>query len=156
MLNRFKALFTGDNKDSTAEKTHSISEKQLAAATLLVEAAHMDASFDQIERTTIESVVRRRFDLSAEEATTLIDEAEKTQDQSNQILRFTRTIKETYPPEERVELMEMLWEVVYADGELDQYEANLMRRIGGLIYVSDRDRGDARKRVLKRLGRGDE
>jgi uncharacterized tellurite resistance protein B-like protein len=49
-------------------------------------------------------------------------------------------------------IIEMLWEVVYADGVLHDYEANLLRRIGGLIYVSDRDRGAARKRVMKRLG----
>ena len=53
---------------------------------------------------------------------------------------------------ERVELVEMLWEVVYADGRVDPFEANLLRRIGGLIYVSDRERGAARKRVAARLG----
>jgi uncharacterized tellurite resistance protein B-like protein len=47
-------------------------------------------------------------------------------------------------------MIEMLWEVVYADGELHSYEANLMRRLGGLLYVSERDRGAARKRVLAR------
>ena len=51
----------------------------------------------------------------------------------------------------RDKLIELLWEVVYSDGSLHAYESNLLRRIGGLIYVSDRDRGDARKRVLQRL-----
>lgn len=152
MLNRLKTLFAGNSSDSVAEKIHSISEKQLAAAALLVEAARMDASFDQVERSTIERVVQSRFDLSSEETSTLIDEAEKAQNAANHLLRFTRTIKDTFPSEERIELMEMLWEVVYADGELDQYEDNPMRRIGGLIYVSDRERGDARKRVTQRLG----
>jgi len=46
----------------------------------------------------------------------------------------------------------MLWEVVYADGHLDDYESNLLRRVAGLIHVSDRERGDARRRVLDRLG----
>jgi uncharacterized tellurite resistance protein B-like protein len=152
MLNRLKTLFAGSNDDSVTETTHSISEKQLAAAALLVEAARMDTTFDHVERSTIERVVQSRFDLSSEETTTLIDEAEKVQNDANHLLQFTRTIKNTFPSEERIELMEMLWEVVYADGELDQYEDNLMRRIGGLIYVSDRERGDARKRVIQRLG----
>jgi len=152
MLNRIKSLLAGEDRDSAPAKNHSISDKQLAAAALLVEAAHMDTSFDQAERTTIERAVQRRFDLNEEEAATLIAEAEKVQNESNQLLHFTRTIKDHFPEEERVELMEMLWEVVYADGELDQYEANLMRRIGGLIYVPDRERGEARKRALKRLG----
>ena len=54
--------------------------------------------------------------------------------------------------EERVELMEMLWQVAYADGELDDFEANLLRRVAGLIHVSDRDSGAARKRAMARLG----
>jgi uncharacterized tellurite resistance protein B-like protein len=70
-------------------------------------------------------------------------------------LSFTRTIKDGYSPEDRVEIIEMLWEVAYADGVLHDYEANLLRRVGGLIYVSDQDRGDARKRVLTRMGLAD-
>ena len=49
-------------------------------------------------------------------------------------------------------MIEMLWEVAFADGRLDHFESNLIRRVGGLIFVSDRDRGDARKRVMARLG----
>ena len=67
------------------------------------------------------------------------------------MLQFTRVIKDVYPLEERTQVIEMLWEVVYADGVLHDYEANLMRRVGGLLYVSDRDQGAARKRVLDRI-----
>jgi uncharacterized tellurite resistance protein B-like protein len=61
-------------------------------------------------------------------------------------------IKDSFDQEERVELMEMLWEVVYADGALHHLEANLMRRIAGLIFVPDRESGEARKRALSKLG----
>ena len=54
-------------------------------------------------------------------------------------------------PDEVSRVIEMAWEVAYADGELHDHEANLLRRLGGLLYVSDRERGDARKRVLARL-----
>jgi uncharacterized tellurite resistance protein B-like protein len=67
---------------------------------------------------------------------------------------FTTAIKDGFEPAERVELIEMLWEVVYADGQLHDYEASLLRRIAGLLYVSDRNSGEARKRVLARLGMG--
>jgi uncharacterized tellurite resistance protein B-like protein len=66
--------------------------------------------------------------------------------------RHTRAIVDRFDEAERVGMIEMLWEVVYADGRVDDYEANLLRRVGGLIYVSDRDRGEARKRVEARLG----
>ena len=156
MLNRIKALLAGQERDSPTEQRHSISEKHLAAAAILVEAAHMDTSFDQSERAAIKRIVKSKFDLMEDEAETLIAEAERVQDSSNHLLRFTRAIKDTFSQEERVDLIEMLWEVVYADGELDAHEDNLMRRIGGLIYVSDRDRGDARKRVIKRIGQSNE
>ena len=68
----------------------------------------------------------------------------------------TRVIKDNYSQQERVELIEMIWEVVYADGVRHDYEDSLLRRIAGLIYVSDRDRGNARKRVLERLGKATE
>ena len=95
--------------------------------------------------------MRRKFGLDATEAATLIAQAESTQDDAVEMHRFTRTIKDRFSAAERIEMIEMLWEVVYADGELHPYEANLMRRLGGLLYVSERDRGAARKRVVDRL-----
>ena len=118
----------------------------------MVEAARLDEKFDEAERTAIATVVKRHFGLDDAEAAELIEAASEAQAESSQLLSFTRAVKDAYPPEERVEIIEMLWEVAYADGELHPYEANLLRRIGGLIYVSDRERGEARKRVLARLG----
>ena len=70
-----------------------------------------------------------------------------------QILGFTREVKDNYSYEERIALVEMLWEVVLADGRVDAHEAQLMRRIGGLIYVSDRDSAIARRRAAARAER---
>jgi uncharacterized tellurite resistance protein B-like protein len=71
---------------------------------------------------------------------------------SQQLYEFTRAVNDRFTPEQRIEIMEMLWEVVYADGEVHDFEVSLLRRIGGLIYVSDRDRALARQRVVDRLG----
>jgi uncharacterized tellurite resistance protein B-like protein len=153
MINRIKTLLAGDGARK-APVSASLAEKevQLAAAALLVEAAWQDESFDGAERARVLDLVRARFDLSAEEAETLLAAAEKSVEGSTQILTFTRTIKDRFTPEERIEMVEMLWQVVYADGVLHDHEAALMRQIGGLVYVSDRDRGIARKRALVRLG----
>ena len=78
--------------------------------------------------------------------------AERTATESVAWQGFTRAIKDALPPEERIGVLEMLWEVVYADGRLHDYEASLLRRVAGLLYVSDRDSGEARLRVLARLG----
>ena len=124
----------------------------MAAAALLVETAEMDAGFDERERAKILELVRVRFALSETESESLVELAHERVAQSSQIYGFTRTVKDHFADEERIELMEMLWEVAYADGELQDHEASLMRRIAGLIYVSDRDSGSARKRALGRLG----
>ncbi len=152
MLNRIKSFF-GDRQAEPKGKGdhHSVDEFHLAAAALLVHAASIDADFDEAERSKILGLAQNKFDLTAEEAQTLLQAAERAADESVQLLGFTRAIKDNFSYEERVELIEMLWEVVYADGAVDEFEAQLMRRIGGLIYVTDRDRAIARKRVLQRL-----
>jgi len=152
MINRIKALFADKGNSSGSEADHhSQDELQLAAAALLVEAATLDGHYGETEQSAIDQLLREKFALKDEEARSLHDLAVTEQSEANQLLGFTRTIKDRYSLEERIELIEMIWEVVYADGELHDYEANLLRRLGGLLYVSDRERGDARKRVLARL-----
>lgn len=151
MIGRIKAMF-GEQSPGAAPHGHTLEQKHLAAAALMVEAARLDGDFDAGERETVARLVQRHFEVSEAEARELIEAAEAVHDGASQLLRFTRVVKDTFSAEERIELIEMLWEVAYADGELHHYEANLLRRVAGLIYVSDRDRGAARKRVLARLG----
>ena len=77
--------------------------------------------------------------------------ARQTVEDSTQLYAFTRVIQERFSDEERIGMIEMLWEVAYADGHLHEYESSLVRRVSGLIYVADRDSGAARKRVRQRL-----
>ena len=124
-------------------------ERHLAAAALLVEVATVDTRFDDAERMRIVAFARDRFSLSEEEAQTLLAAAQAEVDGATQLYAFTTAIKNGFSYEERVALMESLWEVVYADGRADPFEDQLMRRIGGLICVTDRDRGHARKRAQR-------
>ena len=150
MLKRIKqALFSGEPNQTTARPQ---SDLKLASAALLVEAAVMDGQFDDAERTTIQALLQNRFELSETETQELISDAEAAVEDSNELYTLTRTIKNEFEHDERVNMIEMLWEVVYADGELDDYEANLVRRLNGLLHVSDRESGEARKRVLAKLG----
>lgn len=120
---------------------------QLAAAALMVEVAAVDENFDSAERERIFAFVRERFGIAKEAANTLIETASHEVDGSAQLYAFTAAIRNGFTYEERVELMESLWRVVLADGRVDPYEDQLLRRIAGLIYVTDRDRGQARKRA---------
>ena len=149
MINRIKELLLeGSAKVSRPKKD----ELQAAAAALLVEAACMDGNFDDQERKSILSLMEQHFNLNGEESLTLISEAEKIIENASDLYAFTRVIKDRYEPEQRIEMVEMLWEVAFADRTVDHYESNLISRIAGLIFVSDRDRGEARKRVMARLG----
>ena len=132
--------------------TASPDQLQVAVAALLVEAAHMDECFDAVERVVIERLLRQRFGLGPDAALRLLAMAERANAEAVQLFRFTQEIVEQLAPEQRVGIIEMLWETVYADGVLSPAEDMLVRRVAGLIYVSDRDRGDARQRVLRRLG----
>jgi uncharacterized tellurite resistance protein B-like protein len=139
-------------KDDQTAAGHPFAEKEMAAAALLVEAATLDGNIGAPEIETILRLAVERFEMNPEEAELLFAEAKKVQVNSIQLVKFTKAVKDHYDEDERIELIEMLWEVVYADGILHEYESNLMRRVGGLIYVSDRDRGLAAQRVRRRLG----
>jgi len=152
MIDAIRAWLSGAPVDGGERIARRQDELQIALAALLVEAAHSDDHFDPAERSIIARLLERRFGLSAANARALLAAGEAAASESAELFRFTRIVNERLSPDQRVELIEMLWEVAYADRVLDQYEDSLLRRIGGLIYVPDRDRGMARQRVLARLG----
>ena len=147
MIGRLIEIFTGQ----APQHRHGRSDElQVAVAALLIEAARMDAGFDPAERTMIRDLLARRFDLAPAETDRLLGAAGDAQDRSVEMYRYIRRITDGYDAGERIELIEMLWDVAYADGTLDPQEDALVRRIAGLIHVSDQERGAARKRVLAR------
>ena len=129
----------------------SPNEPEAAAAALLVEVALIDGDFDEAERKTVSQLLAGRFDLAADDIENLIIEAEEKVSQAVELHGFAKRAKDAFDHDARIELIEMLWEVVYADGVVHDYEANLVRRLSGLLHVSDRDSGAARKRVIQRL-----
>ena len=151
MINRIRSLFASMDVPDAPDPGRDDIDKRLAAAALLVEAAAIDGEFGDQERAAMNAVLTREFELTAEELETLVAEAAEVQSETNHLLRFTQAIKDAYPLEERIQVIEMLWEIIYADGILHDYEANLLGRVSGLLYVSDRDQGEARKRVLGRV-----
>ncbi|MBI1261651.1 MAG: TerB family tellurite resistance protein [Rhizobiales bacterium] len=150
MMNAIKAFLMGPEKEAIDETqaTH------IAVVALLVRAATSDANFGDDERQAIRAIVAEYFKLSDAEVTKLVAAAEDEEAETMDLHRWTQAIKRHYSEEERIGLIEKLWEVVYADGKLDDYEANLLRRVAGLIYVPDRESGQARLRVMSRLGIG--
>jgi uncharacterized tellurite resistance protein B-like protein len=150
VIGRLKALF--DRTAVQHAKPSGREDFQIAAAALMVEAARLDSSFDDAERGRMRALLAARFGLSRAEAEDLVEEAAAAQASSADFFRFTHAVKEAFSHAERIEMIELLWEVAYADGVLHDHEASLLRRVAGLLYVDGRESGEARRRVLDRLG----
>jgi uncharacterized tellurite resistance protein B-like protein len=149
MIDSLRQLLQGAFADPADDARDQL---PVALAALLIEAANSDHHFDETERATISRLLERRFGLSPEQARALFAAGAREAGRSVEIFHLIRTINEQLSHAGRIELIEMLWEVAYSDGVLDEYEDTLLRRVGGLVYVSDHERGLARQRVLKRLG----
>jgi uncharacterized tellurite resistance protein B-like protein len=152
MIDSIRAWITGNGRHGREGTGRQRDELQLALTALLIEAAYSDDHFAQAERGVIAQLIKSRFNLAQPDALALLAAGETAATEAAELFHFTRIINERLSFEERVELIEMLWEVAYADGVLDEYEDSLLRRVSGLIYVPDPERGMARQRVLKRLG----
>ena len=143
------SIFGESEGTLSSNKTNNINAEKLAAAALMVEVAVQDGEFDVVERAAIEKSLTKKLNLSADDAKELLEQAEDKQSQSIQILSFTKEIKNHFDGQGRAHIMAMLWDVVFADGEEDNYESNLMRRIAGLLYISDKESGEIRKKVMR-------
>ncbi len=151
LLDRLLAMVsgTGANKQPHGE------DEKLAVAALLIEAGRMDERFDAQERQLIRELLTGRFDLDPAELDRIVATAEKRVEESEQYYPFTDVICKRLSGPERVEIIEMLWRVAYADGQLDSYEDALIRQVAALIHVEDRDRANARQRALASLDAAD-
>ena len=107
---------------------------------LLIHAAKIDENYTDIEKKIIKEALINLNNINSDQAEELIKLAEKKEEESNQMLEFTREIKK-HPMEFRLKIIEIIWKIVYSDGTSDSYESNLIRRICGLLYVSDKDSG---------------
>jgi uncharacterized tellurite resistance protein B-like protein len=125
---------------------------KLSVAVLLVEAARQDDQFEPRERAVIEALLTQKFDMTAVECAALLAAAVARSEQMVQIQGHTSELLDAMTQDERIGVIEMLWDVAYADGVLDPEEDLLIRKVAGLIAVTDRERVVARNRVMARLG----
>ena len=149
MFQHLVRLFSGGSWPSSGDGPDQL---KIAVAALLIEAAGMRDRFGDGERQIIERILCHAYELPSDAATRLLIAAKDADDKSAQLFPFTRLIVEGMAPEQRIEVIEMLWETVYSDGILSPDEDALIRQVASLIFGSDWDRGDARLRVLRKLG----
>jgi uncharacterized tellurite resistance protein B-like protein len=128
----------------------SDSDARLALVALLVRIAKSDGSYDPAEQTTILRISQTRYCISESEASALLAEAEAIEARAPDTVRFTRAIKDAVAYEDRLGVIEALWDVVLADGTRDPEEDALLRLAASLLGVSDRDSNAVRLKVARR------
>lgn len=148
MLDIVKRFFGKEKEgsfDASGQETgHDI---HVATCALLVEIARIDGTFTKEELETVFSILKEKYGLSREHADALIAEAEKQLEESVDLWQFARLINENYSNEEKMEIIETLWKIVYVDGKMDQYEHYLMNKLKNLLRVSHNQLIDAKLKV---------
>ena len=153
MLNTIRAFFDrniGGPANSVAER-HSI---QLATAALLVEVVRSDAAIEPREQQVVLRAVREKFGLSADEAQTLFRLAEEEVRTANDYYQFTSLINRQFSQQQKLRVIELMWEVAYADTELSAHENHVLRRIAELLHVTHNDYITAKIRARDAAERG--
>jgi len=132
------------------KENESPNNKNVLIIALLIHAAKIDENYTENEKKIIKKVIMDLNEISSNQADELLKLAEKKEGESNQIIEFTKEIKK-YSMEFKLKIVEIIWKIVYSDGTSDDYESNLIRRICGLLYISDKDNGIIKAKVQNLL-----
>ena len=146
MITLLKNILTTNT--TTDQKTDSKNLELLCG--LMIEAAYTDGNIDEIELNKIKVSLVNTFNEDLNEVNDVLDEAIKNKNNSKSLHSYTSFINKNFTDEKKLYLIEALWEIVLSDGKLDDFESNLIRRLAGLLYISDVDSGNARKRALNK------
>ena len=127
----------------------NVNHSYLKIAALLIHAAKIDEIYEENEKDIIKKAL---IELGAQESSIndIILEATAIEENSNQILDFTKEIKNT-ADSEKIKIIEALWKIIYSNNNADMYETNLMRRLAGLLYIDNKIMGDIKERLKKNL-----
>jgi len=156
MLKTLKELFDsiapmGATQEAVPSTEHRL---QLAAAVLLVEVMRSEADIDAKARNTVLSSLRTKFSLTSDEADRLVDVAESTAREASDYFAFTSRINEAFGMEQKIRMVEYMWQVAYADGTLSAHENHVMRRISDLLYIPHGAYVHAKQRARQAAGAG--
>lgn len=122
-------------------------DARLALTALLIRVARSDGHYDAAERARVESIAKTRYGLDPAAVAALCENAEQLETEAPDTVRFTRAIKDAVAYEERLSVIEALWQVALADGNRSDEEDALLRLVANLLGVTDRDSALARQRV---------
>ena len=146
MINILKKILNNQNSNENNEESKNL---ELLSG-LMIEAAYTDGKVDEIELNKIKFSLINVFNEDPEEVEIVIKEALKNKNNSRSLHNYTSFINKNFDDDKKLLLIEALWEIVLSDGEIHEFESNLIRRLAGLLYISDVNSGNARKRALNK------
>jgi uncharacterized tellurite resistance protein B-like protein len=147
MLDTLKKLFADLTGDTGPAERFADNDYRVAAAALLVHAATIDGEMSASESDKLRAVLKKSFALDDGATTALIDVATAAEHEAVDLYHFTSSLNRSLDDEGRQRIVEMMWEIIYADGRLNEFEDNLVWRAADLLNVSSRDRVEIRQRV---------
>ncbi len=146
MLNLLKNFFE-KNEFSKVESNNNLE----ILCGLMIEAANSDGNIDSDEINKIKKILINIFKEDKEEVELTLNNAIQNSNNSKSLFFYTSKINKNYSEEKKLLLIETLWEIVLSDGKLHDYETSLIRRLAGLLYISDVNSGNARKKALDKI-----
>ncbi len=152
MLQAFKQFLSDLAAGDKDQNRFDDNDYRLAAAALLVHAAMIDGQISDIERNRLQAMLMLRFDLDTDTANELIAEATQAEQEAVDLYRFTSLLDRCLDEKGRLQIVEMMWQVAYADGRVTEFEDNLIWRAADLLHVPSRTRIELRQRVAESHG----
>ena len=150
MIDLVKRFFgksaVGSPADKGEETSHDV---RIAACALLLEMANIDGHFSESERESIVFILKRDYQLSDEHAAALIQAAGEELKRSIDLWQFTTLINQNYSTDEKLQIIEMIWKIVYVDGRLDKHEDYLAHKLANLLRLTHKQLIDAKLKVIQ-------
>ena len=146
MINFLKNIL----KDHSSSEDNEDNKSLELLCGLMIEAAYTDGQVDESELNKIKLCLINVFEEDPEQVNTMLKEAINNKNNSKSLHHYTSFINKKFDEHKKILLIEALWEIVLSDGEVHDFESNLIRRLSGLLYISDVDSGNARERALNR------
>ena len=135
-MNFFKKIFKNEESEDPIIDDKSSTKACIA---LLLETSMADEVLDESELMALKNTLQKDFQINEDEIDELIDLAKENVEDSTSLYEFTRDINDTFDAAERVKLIESMWKIAYADGNIDKYEEHIIRKVSNLIYVAHSD-----------------
>ena len=146
MINLLKNILNNQN----SQEDHNNRDLELLSG-LMIEAAYTDGKIDASELSKIRLSLINIFSEDPKEVDLVLEKAEENKNNSKSLHHYTSFINKNFDDKKKILLIEALWEIVLSDGEIHDFESSLIRRLAGLLYISDVVSGNAKKKALNKI-----